>query len=120
MTGSDGSVKDNKAIYAYVIIQKRKLKWIWGHGYVNGTANLLTSLRAEHNGTIAVLIILHMLIKRWNLTKDTPPVIILVHNKEGITSTHDGLPSLSIYGLMHCTLFPFTYQMAMAQSTSRW
>lgn len=62
---SDGSVKDSQSTCGYVIMPKTKHKWIRGHGYVLGTPSLLTSLRAEHHGFRAILLLLlHMLSKR--------------------------------------------------------
>ena len=96
LAGSDGSVKDSQATCGYVIMPKTKVKWIRGHGYVLGTPHLLTSLRAEHHCSMAILILLHMLTKRWNLPHDTPPVTILIDNKEAIERMQAGLPCLSI------------------------
>lgn len=102
--------------------QKNKLKWIRGHSYVDGTSKLRTSLRAEHHGTVVILLFSHMLRKRWNLTNDIPPVTILVDNKEVITYIQSGMPCLSIkihlahmYGLwaeaLHLTnTLPFPIQ----------
>jgi len=96
LAGSDGSVKDSRATCGYVIMPKTKHKWVRGHGYVLGTPSLLTSLRAEHHGSMAVLLLLHMLSKRWNIPHGTPPVTILVDNKEVIDRMTSGLPGLSI------------------------
>ena len=54
------------------------------------------SLRAEYSGSIAVLLVLHMLSIRWNLDKTIPLVKILVDKKEVINRIQDGLPGLSI------------------------
>ena len=77
-------------------------KWMRGHGYVTGASQLLTSLRAEHSGTIAVLLVLHMLSIRWSLDKTTHPGTILVDHKEVIIRMKDDLPGLS----SKCHLIP--------------
>ena len=95
-TGSDGSVKDSTSTHGYMLLPSRKKHWLRGHGYVAGTPDLLTSLRAEHSGSIAILIILHMLTVRWGLDESTPPVTIRIDNKEVISRMDAGLPGLSI------------------------
>ena len=94
--GNDESVKDSVSTHGYMLLPSRKKHWMRGHGYVSGTPNLLTSLRAEHSGSIAVLILLHMLTVRWGLDESTPPVTIHIDNKEKISRMDAGLPGLSI------------------------
>ena len=79
-----------------MLLPSRKKHWLRGHGYVAGTPDLLTSLRAEHSGSIAILIILHMVTVRWGLDESTPPVTIHIDNKEVISRMDAGLPGLSI------------------------
>ena len=59
LPGSNRSVIDNRATHGYMLLPHNK-KWIRGYGYITGTIQLLTSLRIEHSGNIAVLLVLHM------------------------------------------------------------
>lgn len=59
--GIDGSVKNTLAAHECMMLPARKKHWIRYRGFVHGTPHLLNSLRAEHSGSIVILIVLNML-----------------------------------------------------------
>ena len=94
--GSDGSVKDAIGGHSFCITDKAFLTKIWGHARTIGIKKEMTSLRTEHGGAIAILLLLQALHIHFPHLPLPPSLDIWIDNSEVVRRGQKHLPKLGI------------------------
>ena len=114
--GSDGSVKDGLGGHAFCIADNSFTTQVWGHAQTIGIKSEISSLRTEHGGALAILLVLQALQIHFP-SHALPSVLdIWVDNSEVVRRGKIPLPKLGIKQqlTLHHDLWATTHRLLAA------
>ena len=94
--GSDGSVKDGIGGHSFCITDNYFTHQIWGHATTVGTFSEMSSLRAEHGGALAILLVLYALQLHFPTFPLPANLDIWIDNSEVVRRGKTSLPKMGI------------------------